>query len=112
MGHMEVASSLSAYLGEICWILEHRCVVAWFPLDDSETSLTLTFTFQVVDTLKSPYHASLERLVSRQYVEHYNLDNTRILKTSLWYFLKFSEKIFFHKSPLIVHGHYLWLNWF
>jgi len=37
---------------------------------------------QVNDVLKFPYHANLERLLNRRSVEHYNADETRILKTS------------------------------
>ncbi|KEH38225.1 Ent-kaurene synthase [Medicago truncatula] len=37
---------------------------------------------EVNDVLKFPHHANLERLLNRRSVEHYNADETRILKTS------------------------------
>ncbi|KAJ8762637.1 hypothetical protein K2173_010658 [Erythroxylum novogranatense] len=37
---------------------------------------------EVHDALKFPQHADLDRLVNRRSIEHYNVDNTRILKTS------------------------------
>ncbi|KAL5100684.1 hypothetical protein RYX36_005011 [Vicia faba] len=37
---------------------------------------------EINDVLKFPYHADLERLLNRRSVEHYNVDETRILKTS------------------------------
>ncbi|KAL2936261.1 Ent-kaur-16-ene synthase chloroplastic [Bienertia sinuspersici] len=42
-----------------------------------------TILFQVADTLKSPYHANLERLESRKNIEHYDFDEIRVLKSSL-----------------------------
>ncbi|XP_021753311.1 ent-kaur-16-ene synthase, chloroplastic-like isoform X1 [Chenopodium quinoa] len=38
---------------------------------------------EVADSLKSPYHANLERLQSRKLIEQNNLDEIRILKSSL-----------------------------
>lgn len=40
------------------------------------------FGQQVDDALKFPYYANLERLENRRYMEHYDVGNTRILKTS------------------------------
>nr|ASJ80909.1 ent-kaurene synthase [Camellia sinensis] len=37
---------------------------------------------EVDDTLKFPFHANLDRAANRRYIEHYNADSTRILKTS------------------------------
>ncbi|CAI8587494.1 unnamed protein product [Vicia faba] len=37
---------------------------------------------EVNDVLKFPHHANLERILNRRSVEHYNVDETRILKTS------------------------------
>ncbi|KAK7271353.1 hypothetical protein RJT34_27171 [Clitoria ternatea] len=37
---------------------------------------------QVKDILNFPYHANLERLLNRRSMEHYNVEETRILKTS------------------------------
>ncbi|XP_045799668.1 ent-kaur-16-ene synthase, chloroplastic-like [Trifolium pratense] len=37
---------------------------------------------EVSDVLNFPHHANLERLLNRRSVEHYNADETRILKTS------------------------------
>ncbi|GLT75772.1 hypothetical protein SLA2020_474710 [Shorea laevis] len=37
---------------------------------------------EVDNALKFPYHANLERLSNRRAIEHYNKNNTRILKTS------------------------------
>ncbi|KAK9266673.1 hypothetical protein L1049_005509 [Liquidambar formosana] len=37
---------------------------------------------EVDDALKFPFYANLERLDNRRYMEHYNVDNTRILKTA------------------------------
>ncbi|KAK2369179.1 ent-copalyl diphosphate synthase, chloroplastic [Trifolium repens] len=37
---------------------------------------------EVNDVLNFPHHANLERLLNRRSVEHYNADETRILKTS------------------------------
>lgn len=37
---------------------------------------------EVNDVLNFPYHANLERLLNRRSMEHYNVEETRILKTS------------------------------
>ncbi|KAA8527206.1 hypothetical protein F0562_008565 [Nyssa sinensis] len=37
---------------------------------------------EVDDALKFPFHANLERTANRRNIEHYNVDSTRILKTS------------------------------
>ncbi|KAK7324128.1 hypothetical protein VNO77_27650 [Canavalia gladiata] len=37
---------------------------------------------EVKDALNFPYHANLERLLNRKSMEHYNVEETRILKTS------------------------------
>ncbi|KAH7536670.1 hypothetical protein FEM48_Zijuj03G0009100 [Ziziphus jujuba var. spinosa] len=37
---------------------------------------------EVTEALKFPFYANLERLSSRKAIEHYNIDSTRILKTS------------------------------
>ncbi|XP_057458256.1 ent-kaurene synthase 5, chloroplastic isoform X2 [Lotus japonicus] len=37
---------------------------------------------EVNEALKFPYHANLERLLNRRSIEHYNVEETRILKTS------------------------------
>ncbi|XP_058751576.1 terpene synthase 6, chloroplastic-like [Vicia villosa] len=37
---------------------------------------------EVNDVLKFPHHANLERVLNRRSVDHYNVDETRILKTS------------------------------
>ncbi|XP_019255600.1 PREDICTED: ent-kaur-16-ene synthase, chloroplastic isoform X5 [Nicotiana attenuata] len=37
---------------------------------------------QVDDILKFPSHAKLERIANRRNIEHYDVDNTRVLKTS------------------------------
>nr|XP_018628340.1 ent-kaur-16-ene synthase, chloroplastic isoform X5 [Nicotiana tomentosiformis] len=37
---------------------------------------------QVDDVLKFPSHAKLERIANRRNIEHYEVDNTRVLKTS------------------------------
>ncbi|KAK3025100.1 hypothetical protein RJ639_044340 [Escallonia herrerae] len=37
---------------------------------------------EVDDALNFPFHASLERITNRRNIEHYNVDNTRILKSS------------------------------
>ncbi|RDY07071.1 hypothetical protein CR513_08858, partial [Mucuna pruriens] len=37
---------------------------------------------EVNDVLNFPYHANLERLINRRSIEHYNVEETRILKTS------------------------------
>ncbi|XP_061346779.1 ent-kaurene synthase, chloroplastic-like [Gastrolobium bilobum] len=37
---------------------------------------------EVSDVLNFPYHANLERLLNRRSMEHYNVEETRILKTS------------------------------
>lgn len=42
--------------------------------------------YQVADTLKSPYHASLERLESRKFIERDNLNDVRVFKSSIRYF--------------------------
>ncbi|KMT01610.1 hypothetical protein BVRB_9g216050 [Beta vulgaris subsp. vulgaris] len=38
---------------------------------------------EVADTLKSPYHASLERLESRKFIKRDNLNNVRVFKSSI-----------------------------
>ncbi|KAJ0098869.1 hypothetical protein Patl1_20767 [Pistacia atlantica] len=40
---------------------------------------------QVEYALKFPYHSQLERLAHRRNIEHYSVDDTRILKTSYWW---------------------------
>ncbi|GAB4852982.1 hypothetical protein Ancab_017171 [Ancistrocladus abbreviatus] len=44
--------------------------------------LSIRIIQEVDDALKSPHHATLERLASRKCIEHYNFDNTCIFKTS------------------------------
>ncbi|GMH02876.1 hypothetical protein Nepgr_004715 [Nepenthes gracilis] len=48
---------------------------------------------EVDDALKNPYHANLDHLANRRYMEHYNLDNSSILKTSFC-FTNFSKEHF------------------
>ncbi|KAL9244925.1 hypothetical protein vseg_018639 [Gypsophila vaccaria] len=46
---------------------------------------------EVADTLRIPYHATVERLENRKYIENHNWDGKRVLKSSLRY-VSFSNK--------------------
>ena len=48
----------------------------------SSLQISPSLLIQVNEALKYPYYANLERLSSRRAIEHYNIDSTKILKTS------------------------------
>nr|AZB50370.1 terpene synthase 2 [Nepeta racemosa] len=52
---------------------------------------------EVKQTLEHPFYASLDRIAKRKNIEHYNFDNTRILKTS-YCSPNFGNKDFFFLS--------------
>ncbi|KAF9612185.1 hypothetical protein IFM89_038443 [Coptis chinensis] len=59
--------------------------------------------FQVDVALNYPYHTNLERLENRRSVEHYNVDNLQILKTSYRYSCGTCEKVVYATSKRIVY---------
>ncbi|XP_059284559.1 ent-kaur-16-ene synthase, chloroplastic isoform X3 [Lycium ferocissimum] len=43
---------------------------------------------QVYDVLKFPSHANIQRVANRRNIEHCDVDNTRVLKTSYWWVIQ------------------------
>lgn len=58
--------------------LRQRVSVEFYP----PSELTRQIHEQVDDVLKFPSHANLERVANRRNIKHYDVDNTRVLKTS------------------------------
>ncbi|KAK4355062.1 hypothetical protein RND71_024033 [Anisodus tanguticus] len=60
------------------WSLRQRLSGEFYP----PNRLTRQIHGQVDDVLKFPSHANIERVANRRNIEHYDVDNARVLKTS------------------------------
>ncbi|CAN1290545.1 Ent-kaurene synthase 5, chloroplastic [Linum perenne] len=68
--------------------------------DQPGGSITTKVINQVHDALNHPYHVDLDRFCHRRSIDHYNIDNTWISKTSYWVMEKRLDRLSFARQKL------------